>query len=171
MNNFIAFIVLLSISTFLNAEGWVLKPSCDPERTIIEYRLNGNQTFSEALNDVPLDTSSFSIRALCCINSSNLKQVNEDLARYYHEKIPDEFEKAISSSANLHNPALLPLSNNLTAALRESRLLKNIEYQLSQRSYSITRFEYEKFMMFNRENPYEFHVDIRLRIEKDASQK
>ncbi|MFK8011488.1 MAG: hypothetical protein AB8B80_05570 [Marinicellaceae bacterium] len=173
MNKILVFIVLISISLTLNAEGWSLDLSKGPfdhsSSKIIEYQSKGGQTLIDILNDSTKDFSSFSLRVLCCSQLGSSKKINTDLARYFKEKIPEEFAKAILSSANLHNPALVPLQNNLTIAFKNSQFFKNIETQLAIRDLYVVEFHFEKFMMFDTNEPYLFNVDIWLRIKKKTN--
>lgn len=154
---------------FSKAEGWSLNTANNPDNIIFEYQEDGGRSLTDVLNDLTVGSSSFNLRISCCSSVGSLKQLNIDLARYFKEKTPNDFEKALSSSANLHNPTLVPLRNNLTKALKDSGFFKSIETQLTERKYSVLSFHYEKFLMFETEEPYMFHADIWLRVEQDTN--
>jgi len=160
-------LVLLVLSNPVFAEGWeIIFSDKDPGTVDIEYQLEGNKSLDQILDEIPKSSSSISISFYCCLESGVFEKLNRDLVRYYKENMPNEFEKALSSSGNLHNPKLIPLNRNLIKAFRSSRFFKEMELELSKRSYSIVRIDPEKFMMFSTKEPYRFHFGMWLRVEK-----
>ena len=45
---------------------------------------------------------------------------------YFHTSIPVELEKALKSSGNIHNPAVIPLAEKFIDALKEKSYQKSL---------------------------------------------
>lgn len=93
------------------------------------------------------------IRFLCCMSAQTFVA---EITGYYQRNIPKELEKALKSSGNLHNPALLPLSIHFKEALKTTSEYKLIRKTLIRHKYEIKSIWVEKFTY----KKNDIHADI-----------
>ena len=71
----------------------------------------------------------------------------EEIMSYFHASIPGELEKALKSSGNIHNPAVIPLAENFIDAFKETNLFKKYAETINGKGYVIKNISYEKLSL------------------------
>lgn len=94
----------------------------------------------------------------------------ENLFLITKRKIPNELEKALASSGNLHNPTLRPLIKSFSAAFKTTQLFQEIETELQKGGYVSTIVEFEKYTINTKGTPKIWVADIWLRFDKTPNQ-
>ena len=103
---------------------------------------------------------SFAIRVMLPLEDCKLQ---DEIKSYYKKHLPKELQKALKSSANLHNPTLKPLIKSFEKAFKETSLYKKMDKTLKVSGYKLKdEISFEKFMIFKdkSKNSYLFHADI-----------
>ncbi len=169
MNKFLLLTYFLLLSSQAVAGEWAVKMFGDNQsRAYIKLVSEGGASFTEAVDKVPESINSISIRVLCCLNSSYSEKINYELVNYYTKNIPEQFDQAMKSSGNLHNPALSPIHEYFTKAFKSTTLYAEIASVLGAKGYKLVDINYEKLLVFSNKEPYVFHADVWLRFEKNA---
>ena len=94
-------------------------------------------------------------------------KVQDEIKAYFKKYFPQELEKALRSSGNLHNPTLTSLIKHFLQALRATSLYKDLNQSLNNNNFILEKeISFEKFMIFDSMKPYVFHVDIWLHAKQ-----
>ena len=96
-------------------------------------------------NSLNIDSKELSIRILSPFNQIT----KSELIHYYKSTIPGDFNKALTSSGNLHNPSLKPLITKFEAALASTGLYSTLVKDVSKLGYIIERVQFEKLTFIN----------------------
>lgn len=130
--------------------------------TFVEFQYGEERggAFAEAFSGLTLERNEVAIRIL----GSFSQETNAQLLSYYREKMPQELEKALQSSGNLHNPAIVPLKKSFAAALRETAMFKDIEKELAKFGYTASKIEFDKYSINTKGSPKLRVADIWLKF-------
>ncbi len=108
----------------------------------INYNPHEGKRFKEVFDGTKATQQSVYIRML----GKFAEQTNKELFAYYEKHIPKKvMKKALKSSGNMHNPAILPLSKAFENALATTTFFKEITSVLKQNCYQLDKIEREKF--------------------------
>lgn len=95
------------------------------------------------------------------------KQTNKELFAYYKKHLPKKvIKKALKSSGNIHNPAIVPLSKAFPDAFKSTTFFKDIESALGEHCYKLYGMDREKFSI-DTKNIHIWQPDIWLRFQKN----
>ena len=103
----------------------------------------GGKSFDIIMSLISPTHEDFSIRILSPLTD----EAKIDIMQFYKKNLPDELRKALGSTGNLHNPALDPLIDSFSNALKATTLFHTFETSLREKGYRIVKIEFEKFEM------------------------
>jgi hypothetical protein len=154
-------ILILSITTFSSlATHFELRSSIitDNDSFLDLQTSQSGLSVIQISNSLDINSKELNVRIISPFNQST----KSELIHYYKTIIPVEFNAALASSGNLHNPALIPLMTKFEAALSSTNFYMNLAKELSQVGYIIEYVQFEKFTFINGEV---FVAEITLRCK------
>jgi hypothetical protein len=102
---------------------------------------NGGASFEFIMSLIKPSHDKFSIR----IMSPLTQEAKIEMLDFYQKNIPVELNSALNSSGDLHNPALKPLMDKFSAALKRTTLFSKYEAILKTKGYRVLKIGFEKF--------------------------
>lgn len=169
MKKLLYLIALYLFSVTATAEQFQLSTTETREKYFfvqLQYGLGKGKAFSQILKEIEIEKDSVAVRILGEFSEIS----NRELISYYKKKIPNELEKALASSGNLHNPTLRPLIKSFSAAFKTTQLFQEIETELQKGGYVSTIVEFEKYTINTKGTPKIWVADIWLRFDKTPNQ-
>jgi len=121
----------------------------------------GGQSFELIMSLIDHYHEDFSIRIMSPLTDT----AKLEIMGFYRKNLPDELKKALDSTGNLHNPALDPLIDNFSNALKATTLFHTFETSIRGKGYTIIKIELEKFEMRKGDL---FVAEITLKCKKGA---
>jgi len=145
----LATLILLGITLWVSNNDWELDDGT------LNYTPNRGKPLFYCLSKMD---KAFAIRVMLPLKNSDIQ---DEIRAYYKDKMPEELNKSLNASSNLHNPTLTPLRDAFTTAFKSTSVYKKLENELNSKGYWIDDdISFEKFSIFNNEEPYLFHADI-----------
>ena len=166
MNKITTFTLYLFIALPCFAESWSLHDSnVNENNVVINLSKDSNQSFAQVLNSIPGDKILFAVN-ICCLTNINDNRIHSEITAYYESYLTKQFNSALNSTGNLHNPKLVPLSNSFNIAIKSTSLYRYIENILLENNYKIQKIEHEKFSILKNNEEPKYHADVWLHVAK-----
>jgi hypothetical protein len=128
----------------------------------LQHGLGKGSKFTDIFKKIDVDKDDIAIRIVGGFSDTT----NKEIISYYKRVIPIEFEKAIKSSGNLHNPTLKPLIKSFSSAYKTTQLFQDIDTELNNSGYTSTKIGFEKYTINAKGAPKIWVADIWLRFSK-----
>jgi len=155
--------LLLSVSSL--AETWKFQTRSDGKGVIIlgEGKI---KDLSEAFANGSV--THLTMRRIVDIKSDTLQV---DIHNYFKANYSNEYQAALNSSGNMHNPAIQPLRKLFKQALLSSKYFVSLKNKISSSGYILSDISYEKFRLINSNGVVSFDAYVWVSVENSPNKK
>jgi hypothetical protein len=160
---FVIITILLSSNSF--SETWKFQTRSNGKGVVIfgEGEINSlSEAFAKG------EVTHLTMRRIADIQSETLQT---DIHQYFQLNFPNEYNAAIKSSGNMHNPAIHPLRKLFKKALLSSRYFVNLNKKIVNSGYTIVEISYEKFRLVKSNGVVFFDAYTWVSVENSPNKK